>query len=61
VSTEGDTFPFGAIVASVSIDPDTARIKLERIVLVDDCGRAINPLLVEGQLAGGAAQASVRH
>jgi len=56
VSVDGDTFPFGAIVAAVSVERDTARVRLERLVLVDDCGRAINPLLVEGQLAGGAAQ-----
>jgi carbon-monoxide dehydrogenase large subunit len=55
VSADGDTFPYGAIVASVSIDRESARIALER-VLVDDCGRAINPTLVEGQLTGGAAQ-----
>jgi aerobic carbon-monoxide dehydrogenase large subunit len=55
-SAEGDTFPFGAIVAAVSIEPDTGRVILEGLVLVDDCGRAINPLLVDGQLTGGAAQ-----
>ena len=56
VSADGDTFPFGAVLASVSIDPESARIRLERLFLVDDCGRAINPLLVDGQLVGGAAQ-----
>jgi carbon-monoxide dehydrogenase large subunit len=56
VAAEGDTYPFGAIVAAVSVDRDTARVTLERLVLVDDCGRPINPLLVEGQLMGGAAQ-----
>jgi aerobic carbon-monoxide dehydrogenase large subunit len=55
-AAEGDTYPFGAIVAAVCIDPDTGRVKLERLVLVDDCGRAINPLLVDGQLTGGAVQ-----
>jgi carbon-monoxide dehydrogenase large subunit len=54
--TDGDTYPFGAIVAAVCVERETGRVKLERLVLVDDCGRAINPLLVEGQLAGGAAQ-----
>jgi carbon-monoxide dehydrogenase large subunit len=55
-STEGDTFPFGACVAVVSIARETGHVKLERLVLVDDCGIVINPLLVDGQLAGGAAQ-----
>jgi carbon-monoxide dehydrogenase large subunit len=55
-STEGDTYPFGAIVACVCVDRDTGRVKIERLVLVDDCGRAINPLLVDGQLTGGAVQ-----
>jgi carbon-monoxide dehydrogenase large subunit len=56
LSTSGDTFPFGACVALVSIAPDTAQATLERLVLVDDCGTVINPLLVDGQLAGGVAQ-----
>jgi aerobic carbon-monoxide dehydrogenase large subunit len=55
-SMDGDTFPFGACVASVSDCPETALITLERLVLVDDCGRVINPMLVDGQLAGGIAQ-----
>jgi carbon-monoxide dehydrogenase large subunit len=55
-STEGDTYPFGAIVACVSLEPETARVRIERLVLVDDCGRAINPMLVDGQLTGGAVQ-----
>jgi carbon-monoxide dehydrogenase large subunit len=40
----------------VSIARETGHVKLERLVLVDDCGIVINPLLVDGQLAGGAAQ-----
>jgi carbon-monoxide dehydrogenase large subunit len=55
-ASDGDTYPFGAIVAAVSVDRDTGRARLERLVLVDDCGRAINPLLVDGQLTGGATQ-----
>jgi carbon-monoxide dehydrogenase large subunit len=55
-SKDGDTFPFGSAVAVVSIDRETAHLKLERLLIVDDCGRAINPLLVEGQLLGGAVQ-----
>jgi carbon-monoxide dehydrogenase large subunit len=55
-SPDGETFPFGACVVVVAISPDTGRVKLERLALVDDCGRVINPLLVDGQLAGGIAQ-----
>jgi carbon-monoxide dehydrogenase large subunit len=55
-ASEGDTYPFGAIVAAVCVDRETGRVRLERLVLVDDCGRAINPLLVDGQLTGGAVQ-----
>jgi aerobic carbon-monoxide dehydrogenase large subunit len=55
-ASDGDTFPFGACVAIVSIGSATGKITLERLVLVDDCGRVINPVLVEGQLAGGMVQ-----
>ena len=50
------TFPFGAHLALVSIDPQTGVVDLERYVAVDDCGRVINPTIVEGQLHGGIAQ-----
>jgi carbon-monoxide dehydrogenase large subunit len=50
------TFPFGAHVAVVEVDADTGRISLERFVAVDDCGKVINPMLVEGQIHGGLAQ-----
>jgi carbon-monoxide dehydrogenase large subunit len=56
VSDSGDTFPFGACVAVISIAPETAQVRLERLVLIDDCGSVVNPLLVDGQLAGGVAQ-----
>src|SRR5262245_32817103 len=49
-------FAYGAQVAAVEVDPQTGHIALLRHVMVDDCGRAINPLLVEGQMHGGAAQ-----
>jgi carbon-monoxide dehydrogenase large subunit len=51
-----ETFPFGADVAVVEIDPETGEIKLQRYVAVDDCGRVISPLLVDGQVHGGLAQ-----
>lgn len=46
----------GAVLAEVAIDPDTGVPEIERITWVDDAGRVINPLLVEGQLIGGMAQ-----
>src|SRR3989475_786097 len=49
-------FSFGAGVAVVSVDRETGRVRLERLVAVDDCGNAINPLLVDGQIVGALAQ-----
>jgi len=50
------TFPFGAHVVSVEVDPDTGVVKIEKYIAVDDCGNVINPLLVDGQIQGGIAQ-----
>lgn len=50
------TFPFGAHLVVAEIDKDTGHVKLSRYVAVDDCGRVINPLLVDGQIHGGIAQ-----
>jgi carbon-monoxide dehydrogenase large subunit len=50
------TFPFGADVVQVEIDPDTGEVALQRYVTVDDCGRVISPLLVDGQVHGGLTQ-----
>ena len=52
----GATFPFGAHVSVVEVDTETGRITPLRHVAVDDCGRIVNPLLVEGQQHGGLAQ-----
>jgi carbon-monoxide dehydrogenase large subunit len=49
-------FPFGAHVAVVEVDPDTGHVKLKRYVAVDDVGRVINPMIVEGMVHGGIAQ-----
>jgi carbon-monoxide dehydrogenase large subunit len=49
-------FSFGAGLAVVTVDGETGRIRLERLVAVDDCGNAINPLLVDGQIVGALAQ-----
>jgi carbon-monoxide dehydrogenase large subunit len=50
------TFPFGTHACVVEIDPKTGKVDILRYVAVDDCGRIINPLLVEGQVHGGIAQ-----
>lgn len=49
----GFTFPNGAHVAEVEIDPDTGEVEILRYTAVDDCGRVINPLLAGGQVHGG--------
>jgi len=49
-------FPYGAHVCEVEIDPQTGNLDLVRYTAVDDVGRAINPMVVDGQTHGGAAQ-----
>ncbi|MBI2708562.1 MAG: xanthine dehydrogenase family protein molybdopterin-binding subunit [Actinobacteria bacterium] len=53
---DGPTFPFGAHVSVVEVDVETGRVVPVRHVAVDDCGRILNPLIVEGQQHGGIAQ-----
>ena len=48
---------YGAHVAVVEIDRETLEIRVRKGVMVDECGRVVNPLLVEGQIVGGAVQA----
>ena len=50
------TYSFGAQLATVRVDPLTAGVTVERFVVAYDIGRAVNPMLVEGQLVGGAVQ-----
>lgn len=50
------TFPFGTHIATVEIDAETGEIKVLSYVSVDDCGRVLNPMIVEGQIHGGIAQ-----
>jgi carbon-monoxide dehydrogenase large subunit len=47
------TFPFGAYVCVVDVDPGTFKVSVRRFVAVDDCGVRINPKIVEGQIHGG--------
>jgi carbon-monoxide dehydrogenase large subunit len=49
-------YPFGTHIAVVRVDVETGEIKLERYIAVDDCGRVINPMIVEGQIHGGIVQ-----
>jgi carbon-monoxide dehydrogenase large subunit len=50
------TFPGGAHICEVEIDPDTGVTKVVNFTAVDDVGRVINPMIVEGQVHGGVAQ-----
>jgi len=50
------TYPFGAHLAVVELDPETGQIDVRRYVAVDDCGPQINPVIVEGQVHGGVVQ-----
>ncbi|MDQ3768750.1 MAG: aerobic carbon-monoxide dehydrogenase large subunit [Actinomycetota bacterium] len=47
------TFPFGAYICVVDIDPGTAKVSVRRFIAVDDCGTRINPMIIEGQVHGG--------
>ena len=47
------TFPFGAYLCVVDIDPATGKVKVRRFIAVDDCGTRINPMIIEGQVHGG--------
>ena len=50
------TYPYGAYIAVVDIDPDTAQVTVRRFIAVDDCGVRINPMVVDGQIHGGLAE-----
>ena len=50
------TYPGGCHVAEVEIDPDTGTVSVVNFTAVDDVGRVINPMIVEGQIQGGVAQ-----
>jgi carbon-monoxide dehydrogenase large subunit len=50
------SYPYGAHVCEVEVDPDTGKVTLINYVAIDDVGRAINPLIIHGQVHGGIAQ-----
>jgi len=50
---ENFVFPFGAHACVVDVDPETGKVAVVRYVAVDDCGNAINPVLIDGQIHGG--------
>jgi carbon-monoxide dehydrogenase large subunit len=50
------TYPFGAYISVVDIDPGTGKVHMRRFIAVDDCGVRINPMIVEGQIHGGLTE-----
>jgi carbon-monoxide dehydrogenase large subunit len=48
-------FPYGCHVCEVELDPDTGAVRIARYAAVDDVGRAVNPMIVHGQVHGGIA------
>jgi carbon-monoxide dehydrogenase large subunit len=50
------TYPYGVHIAVVAIDRDTGAVGVERYLVAYDIGRAVNPMLVEGQIVGGFVQ-----
>jgi aerobic carbon-monoxide dehydrogenase large subunit len=55
-NTDHTVFPYGVHLAAVRVDPETGKIAVERFMVAYDVGRAVNPLLIEGQLVGGCVQ-----
>ena len=50
------TFPNGCHIAEVEVDPDTGLLEVVRYIVMDDVGKAVNPMIVRGQVHGGVAQ-----
>ena len=55
-TVEGRSWPNGCHIAEVEIDPETGKVYLVSYGNVDDTGKMINPMIVEGQITGGIAQ-----
>ena len=49
------TYPNGAYICVVDVDPGTGKVTVRRFIAVDDCGTRINPMIIEGQVHGGLA------
>jgi carbon-monoxide dehydrogenase large subunit len=56
-SPGAETFPYGTHAAAVEVDRETGLVTILRVAAVDDCGRILDPIAVDGQLRGGFAQA----
>ena len=50
------SWPFGTHIAIVEVDTETGKVDVLKYVAVDDCGKQINPLIVEGHVHGGVVQ-----
>jgi carbon-monoxide dehydrogenase large subunit len=55
-TTDHMTYPYGVQIAQLRIDPGTGGVKIEKMLIAFDVGRAINPMLVRGQIVGGFVQ-----
>jgi aerobic carbon-monoxide dehydrogenase large subunit len=55
-SSDVPSFPYGCAVCEVEVDPETGVTEIVRYATVDDCGRAVNPMILHGQTHGGIAQ-----
>jgi carbon-monoxide dehydrogenase large subunit len=54
--SEAVAYPYATHVCEVEVDPETGGVRITRYVIAEDCGRVINPQIVEGQVAGATAQ-----
>lgn len=55
-SADNPSYPNGCHICEVEIDPEIGQVTIDRYSIVDDVGRAINPMICEGQILGGLAQ-----
>src|SRR5262249_30207175 len=51
-----ETYANGCVAAVVEVDVETGQVRIEQMVAVEDCGVMLNPMVVEGQIAGSTAQ-----
>src|SRR6185436_6868944 len=54
--TDHMAYPYGVHIAQVCVDRETGAVRVERFLVAYDIGRAVNPMLIDGQIAGGFAQ-----